>query len=775
MTGPPNRGGAGVPAPTSNNELDLELALQRTATVQLDIGFAEAFDMYRAAGWARSFPLPLREKDPPPVGITGRGGQAPDFQTVAAFRRSPWNSNLGVAMPQDLIGIDVDHYGDKEGARCLAELEERLGVQLAPTVRSTSRGPDNLSGIYLYRVPPGLDWKGEICPDVEIISWHDRYAVVWPSVHRDLGTLYRWYEDSGELLGRPPLVAGDHPDLPWQFIAHATKDPEVPADYEAPEPRRETVWHPKVLEAFSRFPGTGSLHGNARTASMILARYEQLQLAGATSALDELGTRFITTVEDKRERRGVAAEWGRLLTGARYKVRTTESTVLRDQAVGTLIIDPPPDVDADGVIPEPVKVNPDNEDTFWTARDELRHIRTYAQAQMACPLAVLAMVLARVVCQAPVAVVLPDIIHDHASLNLTIALVGISGGGKGGATGVARRAVDIGTEQFDTHTLGSGQGIAHGYGHWEKTTKRVERHADSVLFTVEEVDHLAGHNAQNGSTTLAEMRRFSMGEKLGHLYVDPTRRVQIPAHTYRGAIAVSVQPERGGVLLNAAAGGTPQRFWWVPTIDHDPPDVEPDRPTPWRWQAPSADDLPPVELFTGLRPIPVCEPARTAIRDAQRARNRGEGDPLDGHALLTRERIAAALGLLNGHWGINDQDWTLAGTLMAISDTTRAGVVATLQAKARTVNVARAHQEADRDEVKEDRQDQRVARRLLDYLRRQGDWVNGAELRRNGVTSRDRPAFESAIAKLVGAGVVQAEATTGPQGQRGFRYRVVEQ
>jgi hypothetical protein len=294
-------------------------------------------------------------------------------------------------------------------------------------------------------------------------------------------------------------------------------------------------------------------------------------------------------------------------------------------------------------------------------------------------------------------------------------------------------------------------------------------------FTVEEVDHLAGHNAQNGSTTLAEMRRFSMGEKLGHLYVDPTRRVQIPAHTYRGAIAVSVQPERGGVLLNAAAGGTPQRFWWVPTIDHDPPDVEPDRPTPWRWQAPSADDLPPVELFTGLRPIPVCEPARTAIRDAQRARNRGEGDPLDGHALLTRERIAAALGLLNGHWGINDQDWTLAGTFMAISDTTRAGVVATLQAKARTVNVARAHQEADRDEVKEDRQDQRVARRLLDYLRRQGDWINGAELRRNGVTSRDRSAFESAIAKLVGAGVVQAEATTGPQGQRGFRYRVVEQ
>jgi hypothetical protein len=255
---------------------------------------------------------------------------------------------------------------------------------------------------------------------------------------------------------------------------------------------------------------------------------------------------------------------------------------------------------------------------------------------MACPLAVLAMVLARVVCQAPIAVVLPDIIHDHASLNLTIALVGISGSGKGGAAGVARRAINIGTPNFNTHTLGSGQGIAHGYGHWEKPSKdepgRVVRHADSVLFTVEEVDHIAGHNAQNGSTTLAEQRRFSMGEKLGHLYVDHTRRVEIGAHTYRGAVVVSVQPARAGVLLDAVEGGTPQRFWWIPTIDTNPPDTEPARPTPWRWQPPSADELPPVEPFTGLRPIPVCETARTAIRDAQRARNRGEGNPLDGHA-----------------------------------------------------------------------------------------------------------------------------------------------
>jgi hypothetical protein len=102
-------------------------------------------------------------------------------------------------------------------------------------------------------------------------------------------------------------------------------------------------------------------------------------------------------------------------------------------------------------------------------------------------------------------------------------------------------------------------------------------------------------------------------------------------------------------------------------------------------------------------------------------------------------------------------------------------VVAALEAKARTGNLARAHQEADRDEVKEDRQDQRVARRLLDYLKRQGDWVAGSDLRRNGLTSRDRQAFESAIAKLVVAGVVESEPIpSGPSQRPGTRYRTVE-
>lgn len=420
-----------------------------------------------------------------------------------------------------------------------------------------------------------------------------------------------------------------------------------------------------------------------------------------------------------------------------------------------------------------------NHDEFWEARPELTHIRTYAHAQMASPWAVLGGVLARIVCQAPVTIVLPNIIQDLASINLAIALVGRSGEGKGGATSTARRAVNIGPPAFDTHTLGSGQGIAHGYGHWEAGKDgepgHVERHADSCLFIVEEVDHIGAHAAQTASTTLAELRRFLMGEKLGHLYVDRQKRVEIHEHTYRGAFLVGVQPARAQALLGDADGGTPQRFVWLPVLDPNPPDQEPDTPEPYRWQLPASSALPPPEpLYDGRRPIPVCDTAADAIKEERRRRSRGEGNPLDGHRLLCRERVAAALGLYHGHYAITEEDWALSEHPMAVSDVTRTTIANQLQATKQAANRGRALDEAERDGVKEDHQDQRVAQRLLDYLRRQDDWVTGSDLRRDGLASRDRTAFESAITKLLAAGQIESEPIpAGHQQRPGVRYRAV--
>jgi hypothetical protein len=106
---------------------------------------------------------------------------------------------------------------------------------------------------------------------------------------------------------------------------------------------------------------------------------------------------------------------------------------------------------------------------------------------------------------------------------------------------------------------------------------------------------------------------------------------------------------------------------------------------------------------------------------------------------------------------------------------TRAEVTAALAAADRAANLAKAHATADRTEIEEERQDQRVARRLLSTLRAQGDWINGSDLRKS-LASRDRTAFESAMQRLEAAGTAEREdIEPGHQQRSGVRYRAVEQ
>jgi hypothetical protein len=417
-----------------------------------------------------------------------------------------------------------------------------------------------------------------------------------------------------------------------------------------------------------------------------------------------------------------------------------------------------------------------DEDGFWDSRPELQCIRTFAWAQMASPWAVLANVLARVVCQVGPSVVLPDVIGSYASLNLSVALVGDSGEGKGNATKVARDAVSVGVPEFSEHTLGSGQGIAHMYAHREKDVG-VVFHAQSVLIDVEEIDFLAAHNNQSGSTLLPELRRFGMGEKLGAAYVDPVRRIEVPAHAYRGAVVLGVQPSRAKVLIGAADGGTPQRFMWVRTVDPTAPGTRPDRPESWQWHLP--EDLPeklPGPSLRGkeIRPIDVCKVAVDEIREAADERSRGRGDPLLGHALLTRERIAAALGLLNGHYGVTEQDWALAGIAMRMSDATRDYVAEVLAKRSEADDASRGRSQGRRDiaaqEVKDQAQVQRVSKKIKRALeRKSGEWLATSKLKRT-LNVDDRPHYDEAIEHLVGSAAIDVEEVTY-RSQKGWKYR----
>lgn len=161
--------------------------------------FQRSHQAYLAAGWVGTIQIPLGQKFPPPTGYTGYDGRWPSEADLGR-----WSGNVGLRMPKNVIGIDVDHYGDKKGADQLSDLEEKVG-QLPPTWSSTRRGWGE-SRIRFYRVPEDRQWPTKAATDIEIIQFSHRYAVVWPSEIDEDGLQYQWYTPDGLMATRPPSV-----------------------------------------------------------------------------------------------------------------------------------------------------------------------------------------------------------------------------------------------------------------------------------------------------------------------------------------------------------------------------------------------------------------------------------------------------------------------------------------------------------------------------------------------------------------------------------------
>ena len=416
---------------------------------------------------------------------------------------------------------------------------------------------------------------------------------------------------------------------------------------------------------------------------------------------------------------------------------------------------------------------PDAADGLWR-RPALQHVQAFARARGVGPLACLGSVLARVVAGTPPEYVLPPLVGRAGSLNLFVAKVAASGQGKGASDGAAEDAVtlsgvedpDSGDDQLFTTTPGSGEGLLHVYATREKdgTLRRLR---DRALFDVPEIDALTAVSTRQGATIMPLLRQAYSGEALGFAYADPGKRLRIRGHTYRCAMVVGVQPGRAAALLDDADGGTPQRFLWLPVTDPDAPPLRPAEPQPRRIELPPAT--------TSRRELKVCHEAASVIEAAARRRLLGQADnALDGHALYTRLKVAAALSLLDERLDVNPEDWHLAGLLMAISDATRDGIQDELRQAAADRNLARADAEATRAVrvagAVEDAVTQRVALAVTRKLDKQpGDWITGADLRR-ALASNQRRHLDEALEVLTTTGQVEVEDIPG-QGTTGHRYR----
>ncbi len=167
--------------------------------------YGSAAWLYLRAGW---LPIPLKGKRPLIAGYTGRDGQDPSKADVAHWVEIYPKANIGLRLPADVVGIDVDAYGDKRGAETLAALEAQWGP-LPATWVSTSRD-DGISGIYWFAKPEPVEYRSHIeiggIADIEIIQRHHRYAVVAPSVHPTTGSPYRWVAPDGSVADRIPSL-----------------------------------------------------------------------------------------------------------------------------------------------------------------------------------------------------------------------------------------------------------------------------------------------------------------------------------------------------------------------------------------------------------------------------------------------------------------------------------------------------------------------------------------------------------------------------------------
>ena len=414
-----------------------------------------------------------------------------------------------------------------------------------------------------------------------------------------------------------------------------------------------------------------------------------------------------------------------------------------------------------------------SEETFWKSRNVLEHLHTFARARIVAPWALLGCVLARVLVTVSPQVQLPPLTGGRASLNLFVALSGPSGSGKDSAYAASVDALDYGNATYADKPLGTGEGLSAMFVRWDAKAKEMSQFNRAALVFVGEVDTLSAIGSRQGSTILPMLRQAAMGQTLGFANAhDETTRI-VNAHAYRLCFVCGMQPTRSGVLLNDRNGGTPQRFIYMPTVDPQTPDHEPDEPLPWKWHPPEFRPGP-----TGaFSPTTLTLPAhvKETIKLARRAGARGEAPPIDSHSMLTREKVAAGLGILDGRSVVTDEDWALSGVIMTVSDRTRATCAAVLREENSRENVGKAIAEAERAVVVGERLDevaiQKVSGRIRSRLRVDGGSMPHSALR-SSLTPAERDHWDPAITALVRSGEVVRDKDEY-RGRVRIRYRVV--
>jgi putative DNA primase/helicase len=283
-------------------------------------------------GWS-PLPLPRNAKFPPPDGYTGYKELEPTRAKIKEWIAENPAGNIAIRLPDSVIGIDIDAYAAKHGDEALARLEAEYG-ELPPTIRTTSRGFKNPSGIRWYRIREGVKFPGVLAPGIEVIQWHHRYAVVWPSTNPKAGgAQYQSFDDRNDdgvnIEVFSPEDLTEFP-LSWYDVqAERGAGLDKAASLEA---REVTEWladeanaahlcramrnvAAKEESALAQAVSSGeSRYDTARDGVMALVRLAQEGHRGVAKALAKLHDAYDAAVADEADRD--PGEYARMVSGA---------------------------------------------------------------------------------------------------------------------------------------------------------------------------------------------------------------------------------------------------------------------------------------------------------------------------------------------------------------------------------------------------------------------------------------------------------------------------
>jgi hypothetical protein len=224
--------------------------------------FRDGVPVYRPLGWTGTIPVTTHgTKAPLYAGITGAEGSDADDELLSFLIRKYGWANIGLRLPWDVIGIDVDAYDGRNGGRTLRRLSGILGP-LPTTWRSTSRAPeDAVSGIYLFRAPrkPDWLWTGDlgVGSGIEIAQYHHRFATVAPSLHNVTRRPYMWRRGEREATAPRPE---ELPQLPLDWARYLLSSRKYRAGGTA-TPAEAAEWWSRV----SGGPMCAGMERSART------------------------------------------------------------------------------------------------------------------------------------------------------------------------------------------------------------------------------------------------------------------------------------------------------------------------------------------------------------------------------------------------------------------------------------------------------------------------------------------------------------------------------